>query len=567
MKDERLIVLLDAYLDGALSAEEKRELERTLLESEAARREFWERASLHGWTHAAAKLNYGAKPAAEVAKDRRALREASFEVFVRWLRRASRFGWKVALAGSACAAAVMLWLGIRWLQPTIPDEGETIAEATPDVVASTNFIATVTRGSAVVWEGETNRVEVGSTVPSRWLRLKSGAVQIEFYNGARVILEGPAALELVSAGEARLDFGKLSARVPEPAHGFKVYTPDVTVTDLGTAFGLNLQKAQPVKLEVFEGKIEVAMESTNQPRVLNAGEGVQVSSQQMQPLAKADQVEFLTAEELARRESAELRGRYLGWRRLNKSLDNDPATLVHLNFEDQQNLERDLINRATATRAISRAMIFGCDWGEGRWPGKAALEFNSINDRVRLPVPGQFQSLTYLAWLRVDSLPNRWNAIALVDTFKAGETHWQILGSGRLELSIRVQSGKSGWDHLVSPPVITREQFGQWIQVAGVCDGKAGKMMLYLNGQPVASKPMARQHSLTLGTLELGNWSPISQKTHVNYRTRDFHGRIDEFALLSRPLSAEEIHRQYELGKPREATAVAGLAPSSLVKP
>jgi hypothetical protein len=287
----------------------------------------------------------------------------------------------------------------------------------------------------------------------------------------------------------------------------------------------------------------------------------------MQPLAKADQVEFLTAEELARRESAELRGRYLGWRRLNKSLDNDPATLVHLNFEDQQNLERDLINRATATRAISRAMIFGCDWGEGRWPGKAALEFNSINDRVRLPVPGQFQSLTYLAWLRVDSLPNRWNAIALVDTFKAGETHWQILGSGRLELSIRVQSGKSGWDHLVSPPVITREQFGQWIQVAGVCDGKAGKMMLYLNGQPVASKPMARQHSLTLGTLELGNWSPISQKTHVNYRTRDFHGRIDEFALLSRPLSAEEIHRQYELGKPREATAVAGLAPSSLVKP
>src|SRR5882724_153715 len=566
MKDERLIVLLDAYLDGTLSAEEKLEMERMLLESDAARREFWERASLHGWTHAAAKLNYGAKPAAERARDRRELRGDSFEAFVSWLRRASRLGWKVVWAGSACAAAVMLWVGIRWLQPAIPDEDYAFANTAMEPTVNTNFIATLTRGSEVVWDGETNGVEVGSAVSSRWLHLKSGAVQIEFYSGARVILEGPAALELVSPGEARLDFGKLSARVPEPAHGFKVYTADATVTDLGTAFGLNLQKTQPVKLEVFEGKVEVATESTNQPRVLNAGEGVQVSARQMQPLPAADHGEYLTAEELARREASELRARYQGWRQGDKSLDNDPATLVHLNFEDQWNLDRNLINRATATRAASRAMIFGCDWGEGRWPGKAALEFNSLNDRVRLPVPGEFQSLTYLAWLRVDSLPNAWNAIALVDTFKTGETHWQILRNGRLELSVRVEGRKGAWDHLISPPVITQAHFGKWIQLAGVCDGKIGRMMLYLNGQLVASKKMAWQHNLTLGTLELGNWSPVSQKTSANYRIRDFHGRIDEFALLSRPLSAEEIRRQYELGKPREATAVVELAPASPVK-
>jgi hypothetical protein len=391
-------------------------------------------------------------------------------------------------------------------------------------------------------------------------------VQIEFYSGARVILEGPAALELVSAGEARLDFGKLSARVPEPAHGFKVYTPEATVTDLGTEFGLNLRKAQPAKLEVFEGKVQVATESTPDPRILNAGQGVEVSVRQMQPLREVDHSQFLTAEELARRESAELRARYQGWKDDDRSLDNDPATLVHLNFEDQRNLDRNLINRASMTRAASRAMIFGCDWGEGRWPGKASLEFNSVDDRVRLPVPGEFQSLTYLAWLRVDSLPNPWNAIALVDTFKTGETHWQILRSGRLELSVRVEGGKTIWDHLISPPVITREQFGKWIHVAGVCDVKAGRMMLYLNGQLVASKRMAWQHNLTLGTLELGNWSPTSQKTGANYRVRDFHGRIDEFTLLSRPLSSAEIRRQYELGKPREVTALAELAPSATAK-
>jgi len=62
-----------------------------------------------------------------------------------------------------------------------------------------------------------------------------------------------------------------------------------TVTDLGTAFGLNLQKAQPVKLEVFEGKVEVATEITNQPRVLTAWRGrLQVNARQMQPLPMAD---------------------------------------------------------------------------------------------------------------------------------------------------------------------------------------------------------------------------------------------------------------------------------------
>jgi hypothetical protein len=91
-------------------------------------------------------------------------------------------------------------------------------------------------------------------------------------------------------------------------------------------------------------------------------------------------------------------------------------------------------------------------------------------------------------------------------------------------------------------------------------------MALYLNGQPVALKNMARKHSLTLGTMELGNWSSTSQKASPNYRIRDFHGRIDEFTLLSRALSAEEIHREYELGKQRAATALAGLELSSPAK-
>lgn len=535
-----------------------------LLESDAARRCYWERASLHGWIYAAAKLNYGAKPASEVARERRRFHGVSFATILKWLRRATSLGWKIGLVGAACATAVILW--DRFHQAQFVDEQD-LATDVPAEAAITNGIATLTRGTTVVWEHETNGVEIGSPLSPGWLQLKSGAVQIEFYSGARVILEGPAALELISPTETRLRYGKLSARVPEPAHGFKVYTPDVTITDLGTEFGLEREQSKPMVVEVFEGKVEVAMGGTNQPQLLTSGQGMQVSSHQAEPTPAVDRSEFMSAEELARREAAELRERYQDWKQVDQLLDKDPATLVHLNFEDARNLDRNLVNRAGGMRASTHALIFGCDWVDGRWPGKGALQFSRASDQIRLSVPGEFPSLTYLAWVRVDSLPNAWNALALVDTFKRGETHWQLHRNGSMEFSVRLETGRPGWDHLASHPIITRQLLGQWVQLAAVYDGNAGKMTLYLNGHEVASKFAKRRVPLTLGPLELGNWSSMARRADANYRIRDFHGRMDEFALLSRPLSGDEIARLYELERPRTPFTLVRLNPPSSTTP
>lgn len=552
MIDERLIVLLDSYLDGSLTAEDKQELERMLLDSDAARRTFWERASLHGWTYAAAKLNYSAKPTAEVARERRGLDGVSFEAFFGWLKRAGSFGWKIGLAGGACAAAVMLWSHFH--EPVADEDDVTAGMPAESVI--TNGVATLTHGTGIVWEHETNSIEVGSLLTPGWLQLKSGAVQIDFNSGARVIVEGPAELELISPMEARLRSGKLSARVPEPAHGFKVYTPDVTVTDLGTEFGLDREQSKPVQVEVFEGKVQVAVDGTNQPELLNAGQGVQVSSQHAEPMATINPLDFLSADELARRESVEFHTRYQDWKQMDRLLDKDPATLVHLNFEDRRSRSHSLANRASGILAGTHVTVSGCNWAEGRWPGKGALQFSRPNDRVRLAVPGEFQSLTYVAWVRVDSLTSPWISLALVDTFQTGETHWQIHQNGSLELSVRPVGGKAGWDHLVSRPVMTHE-LGQWVQLAAVYDGNAGRMSLYLNGKQIASKSEKRRVPLTLGSLELGNWTPRARRAPASYRIRDLHGCMDEFALLSRPLSGEEIRRLYDLGKPHEAVMVA----------
>lgn len=51
MTDPRLGYLIQAHLDGLLSVEEQRELDRRLCDSESARQQFWNEASLHGALH------------------------------------------------------------------------------------------------------------------------------------------------------------------------------------------------------------------------------------------------------------------------------------------------------------------------------------------------------------------------------------------------------------------------------------------------------------------------------------------------------------------------------------
>ncbi len=55
---------------------------------------------------------------------------------------------------------------------------------------------------------------VGSALEPGWLRLESGLAQVVFYSGARVVIEGPAELQLVSPNEAVCPTGRLLAEVP-----------------------------------------------------------------------------------------------------------------------------------------------------------------------------------------------------------------------------------------------------------------------------------------------------------------------------------------------------------------
>ena len=102
------------------------------------------------------------------------------------------------------------------------------------------------------------------------LDLANGLVEITFNDGAVVVLEGPATFDVDSPGRAQLHEGRMTAVVPERAHGFQVATARMNVVDLGTEFGLMAEPEGTTEVHVFNGLVKAQLldEQGNQVRTM-----------------------------------------------------------------------------------------------------------------------------------------------------------------------------------------------------------------------------------------------------------------------------------------------------------
>ncbi len=82
-------------------------------------------------------------------------------------------------------------------------------------------------------------------------------MELEFASGVRGIVRGPADLTLQREDLLDLANGTAWFEVPADAVGFKVNTPDLILTDLGTEFGIISESNFLDEVHVFDGKVEV----------------------------------------------------------------------------------------------------------------------------------------------------------------------------------------------------------------------------------------------------------------------------------------------------------------------
>jgi hypothetical protein len=144
-------------------------------------------------------------------------------------------------------------------------------------------------------------------------------------------------------------------------------------------------------------------------------------------------------------------------------------------------------------------------------------------------------------------LPHSTHALFDAESEQPGAPRWELTGGGKLRLGVARPSSRpeANWEALNSPVVVSPERLGQWLMLASVFDGK--RISHYADGKLVASAQAAGPSPMILGDVELGNWAALAH-------SRGFHGRIDEFALLARALTAEEVRALYESGRPDAPT-------------
>ncbi len=189
--DDRFRDLVDAYCDDLIDEAGVAELEAALRAGEPARRYFASYFRLH------AELDFAARAgrAAGRALDRagaagRMARPSRRPIPKRGLAAAAAL---VASAGFALGA--WGWSARSKAQP--------------------RNVAWLVNAQDCRWAGlaETPGRDMAE---GKVLRLDRGLAEVEFDRGARVILQGPATLELLSGNMARLVSGSISAKVPPP---------------------------------------------------------------------------------------------------------------------------------------------------------------------------------------------------------------------------------------------------------------------------------------------------------------------------------------------------------------
>ncbi len=229
-------------------------------------------------------------------------------------------------------------------------EAEQIAKAPPPAVLTGLAVQPVNLGKTTDarWDEGFAPEEKEAIQHGRRLRLVAGLAELKFPANATVLVEGPADFKVVDGDTCWLQFGRLTAHVPEAARGFEVLTPTARAVDQGTEFGVSVgnpsagdqlppvdgsvvaeqQLTEPAELRkasnqsptsdlrpptstevhVFRGKVAVAKADSRKPKVeskspkseisnlkseiLTAGSAVVVTTSDVKPLPAADPFKF-----------------------------------------------------------------------------------------------------------------------------------------------------------------------------------------------------------------------------------------------------------------------------------
>lgn len=451
---------------------------------------------------------------------------------------------------TAIAAVIAFLLGLSFIYfGGDRNWAKLVEDVPPAEVPSAQGFAVIVNLLEVKWrKGSDFDLRPGDSLSAEVLTLESGVAEIRFFSGATMVVRGPAEIALQSAWEATCHEGSVRMMVPPAARGFKLRGPATEIVDLGTEFGFEVRNGEG-HVEVLDGEIEIRHRS-EQKRVVEKGAAWQLPADDAAVAVATDQIDFPQLSGFG----GELVG-FKRWQLQRDALANDPRVIGYYTFEADSSGSFIPSISEPFNDELNGAIVLA-ESAAGRWGNsKKALEFRRPGARVRVRIPGEFQALTFAAWVRIDSLDRRYNALFMGDGYETGEPHWQIRDDGKLMLSVMVDDSiphpkypEVRYHHVYfSPPIWEMSMSGQWIHLVSVFDPENELVSHYVNGDRLSSETIKAEFvikTLRIGNGEIGNWGQPFRKT-PSFAIRNLNGRIDEIVIFNAALSGDEVSELY----------------------
>jgi hypothetical protein len=265
VSESHLVQLVSGWIDGEVDAASHQDLQLTLRESPEARKLYFACMVVHAELDATAK---GKEYLAGLGAD-----DDRGPAAVQTSTSTQRSQKRPLIILLAIAATLLLAATIGVLH-----HGWSLAGSEPVIQAEVREVSPECQ-----WYVENAKSRASEPFHrGHVLRVASGKLQLRYSQGVDVTLHAPAAYEFISATNARMILGRMTAHVDEGGKGFTVLSPRARVVDLGTQFGIEVNSDGATDVVVFKGEVDVEFlnfaKGGSQQQRLRMGQAVRVDA-------------------------------------------------------------------------------------------------------------------------------------------------------------------------------------------------------------------------------------------------------------------------------------------------
>ncbi|WP_404306627.1 LamG-like jellyroll fold domain-containing protein [Neorhodopirellula lusitana] len=560
--------LMDDLITGEISEADLLRIEAELSIDAQARQEYYRKLQLDQLLEQEARDRGACVLNSEAARDFDSLRPAPDPINVHRspaLSLANRW-WVPLLVGMAASWLLFQFLAVPHgkRSPFVATSIQGDALTTVVNEQSASGFGSLTGLSNVVWDSAP--IPAGSLLTNRDIRLLSGMVRLELFSGVDIVIEGKADFTIDSPMQLTLRSGKARARVPEPAHGFRIKTSSGDIVDLGTEFSVDANLDHS-RIQVVEGEIELHGGKSLRKRV-RPGTTISWASDGLLTEVADDATKIPSVASIGPTEFQQITQRRHAlkiqrWQQYTANLRRDQrlVALYQVNPGDKQT--RRLPNQVKSINPrASVGAVVASQRAPDRWGREGgALSFRPMGSRVRVNVPGEFKNLSLFCWVKIDKLDRRYNSLFLTDGHEEHEPHWQIMNDGRMFFSIKPSrkttelAKPSRKKIFFSPPIESSELNDRWTMLATTYNTDQRRVTHYVNGDVISSQSIQDKdvvETIRIGAASIGNWSEPMYQTDPEFVIRNLNGALDELAIFNGVLSTQEIQEVFQTGNPHE---------------